>query len=83
MEVPPVKLSIDIGQRRRLGEILVEEQMITADDLSAALATQKLAEGSPRLGKVLLDLKLISPVQFMRALSKQLTTVHRLVSGKD
>ena len=75
-----MKLSIDIGQRRKLGEILLEENIISEDMLKAALAEQKLAKDNPRLGTILMDRGVISPVQFMRALSKQLTTVHRSVA---
>lgn len=77
-----MKLSIDIGQRRRLGEILLEENMISEEMLKAALAEQRLATGSPRLGTILMDRGVISPQQFMRALSKQLTTIHRSVAAR-
>lgn len=77
-----MKLSIDIGQRRKLGEILLEENMISEEMLKAALAEQRLATGSPRLGTLLMDRGVISPQQFMRALSKQLTTIHRSIAAR-
>ena len=70
-----MKLSLDIpGQRRKLGEVLVEEKMITPDLLELVLAQQKVAR--TRLGTLLMDLGILTPSQFMRALSKQLTVVH-------
>lgn len=74
-----MKLSLEIpGQRRKLGEILLEEKMITEDLLELVLARQKTAR--TRLGTLLMDLGFLTPQQFMRALSKQLTVVHRSVA---
>jgi hypothetical protein len=71
-----LKLSLEIpGQRRLLGEILLEEKLITQDVLDAVLQTQKVAKS--RLGTLLMELGLLTPTQFMRVLSKQLTVVHR------
>lgn len=70
-----MKLSLDIpGKRRKLGEVLVDEGLISPELLEAALAQQKIAR--QRLGTMLMDLGLLTPQQFMRALSKQLTVVH-------
>ena len=71
-----VKLSLETGQRRKLGEILIEEKMITEDLLDLVLAQQKTAKNT-RLGTLLMNLGILTPQQFMRALSKQLTVVHR------
>lgn len=73
-----MKLSLDIpGQRRKLGEILLDEKMVSPDVLSAVLEQQKITR--QRLGTLLMDLGILSPAQFMRALSKQLTLVHSTV----
>ena len=74
-----LKLSLEIpGQRRKLGEILIEEKMVTEDVLGMVLIQQKRTR--QRLGTLLMDLGLLTPTQFMRALSKQLTVVHRAVA---
>ena len=71
-----MKLSLEIpGQRRKLGEMLVDEKLITQDLLDLVLAQQKQAQ--TRLGTLLMNLGILSPQQFMRILSKQLTVVHR------
>jgi hypothetical protein len=71
-----LKLSLEIpGQRRKLGEILIEEKLVTEEVLDAALKQQKVAQ--ERLGTLLMRMGVLTPTQFMRALSKQLTLVHR------
>lgn len=71
-----MKLSLEIpGQRRKLGEILIEEKLVTEEVLEAALAQQKVAK--ERLGTLLMKMGILTPTQFMRVLSKQLTIVHR------
>jgi hypothetical protein len=71
-----VRLSLNIpGQRRKLGEILVEESFITEEELKAALAEQRVTASRRRLGTLLMERGLISAAQFMLALSTQLTVV--------
>lgn len=74
-----MKVSLEIpGQRRKLGEILLDEKLITPDLLDLVLSQQKVAK--TRLGTLLMDLGLLTPKQFMRVLSKQLAVVHRMPS---
>jgi hypothetical protein len=71
-----VKLTLQLpGQRRLLGEILVEQSFITEEDLKAALASQRLEQTKVRIGTLLMDRGLISREQFMSALAQQLPVV--------
>jgi type IV pilus assembly protein PilB len=54
----------------RLGDILVEEQLLTPDDLERALETQQRTGAS--LGRVLIGLRLITEAELVAALAKQL-----------
>lgn len=54
-----------IGRGARLGEILLEDGVITKEALAHALAQQK------RLGEILIEQKAVSPDQVERALAKQ------------
>lgn len=70
-----MKLTLDIpGNRKKLGEILVEEKLITQEQLDIILQQQKGAH--QRLGTILMEMGLLTQQQFMRILSKQLTLVH-------
>jgi len=53
-----------------LGEILIEEGLITLKDLNAALAQQK--KTSKPLGKILIEVGLITEADLLRALAKQM-----------
>lgn len=55
--------------RRRLGDLLLENNTITQEQLDLAL--QKQRESGKRLGKILCDLKLINPQELLNLLSKQ------------
>ncbi|MBI3947977.1 MAG: Flp pilus assembly complex ATPase component TadA [Armatimonadetes bacterium] len=57
------------GQRKRLGELLVEAGVITEAQLQEALARRQGA--SQRLGKVLEDMGLVTEAQICRAVAKQ------------
>lgn len=56
--------------RKRLGELLVEEGLLTEQSLRSALAEQKRWGGS--LGRVLIDMRLIGEEDLVGALSRQL-----------
>lgn len=56
--------------RKRLGDILVEKNLITMDQLQDALKQQKLRK--QRLGRILVDLNLVKESQIMNVLSEQL-----------
>jgi type IV pilus assembly protein PilB len=58
-----------LGQRRRLGDLLVAEGLITAEQLAQALKEQK---GSPdKIGSILVRLNLITEEQLIGFLSRQ------------
>ncbi|MEZ5246325.1 MAG: ATPase, T2SS/T4P/T4SS family [Acidimicrobiales bacterium] len=58
-----------VATRRRLGEILVDLELVTEEELSRALATQRVQ--GKRLGEVLLEEGLIPPTGLLRALAEQ------------
>lgn len=68
-------LTLTIGpRRRRLGEILVEQQLLTEEELETALIYQKARPGS-KLGTVLRDLGHVDSTDFMEALIQTMPTV--------
>ncbi|MBV7317381.1 GspE/PulE family protein [Shewanella sp. NIFS-20-20] len=56
--------------KMRLGDLLVQEQIISDDNLQQALAEQKVS--GKKLGRTLIDLNLIGEEQLLRFLSQQL-----------
>ncbi|MBI3804858.1 MAG: Flp pilus assembly complex ATPase component TadA [Nitrospirae bacterium] len=58
------------GQKRRLGDFLIETGHLTPDHLKQALDEQKKMK--KRLGEVLIDLQMISETQIARSLAVQL-----------
>ena len=73
-----MRLSLEIpGQRRQLGEILLEKSFVTEDALRSALESQRGLRSTKRLGTLLMEWGLISREQFMAALTMQLTVVKR------
>ena len=65
------------GQRRQLGEILVEQGVLTDEELKSALSEQRRTRSKLRLGTLLMEQGLLSQQQFMVALSQQMTVVRR------
>ena len=57
-------------KRPRLGRLLVEEKLVTREDLQKALNYQK--KSGKRLGEALVELKLLKEEEMMEALSRQL-----------
>lgn len=55
--------------RRRIGDVLLEQGALTTEQLEVALSAQR--ERGGRLGEVLLDLGMISPLHLLRALAEQ------------
>lgn len=55
---------------KKLGELLVEAGLITSDELNIALANQK--DTKKRLGETIIDLKMASEMDIVRALSTEL-----------
>lgn len=58
-------------RRKALGEILVEQGRISPQQLTSALADQALAADKTRLGEILVDQKLLSELDVLRALGLQ------------
>ena len=56
--------------KMRLGDLLVQELVITEDQLMQALKEQK--ESGRKLGQALIDLKFVTEVQLLGFLAKQL-----------
>ena len=66
-------------KRRKLGEILLEEGLITDEQLGTALTIQK--GKNKKLGKVLIEIGYINDMQVAEALTKQLSL--QMVDCKD
>ena len=60
------------NRRKRLGEILVEDGVITPEKIEEALAVQKTMKKGTKLGTVLLDMGYIREQQMADALKNQL-----------
>ncbi|MBL7049698.1 MAG: Flp pilus assembly complex ATPase component TadA [Nitrospira sp.] len=58
-------------RKKKLGEILTDEGLISSDQLESALAEQKVS--NMKLGKVLISLGYISDIQVAEALTRQLS----------
>ncbi len=56
--------------KKRLGDLLVDDEIITQDQLMVALAAQK--ESGRKLGTVLIETGIISEEQLLRFLAQQL-----------
>ena len=61
---------MDIKKRIRIGDLLVENQLISESQLTSALEDQKKTRR--KLGRTLIDLGFIEEAQLLRLLSKQL-----------
>lgn len=59
-------------KRRRLGQVLVDDGIITEEQLAEALTVQKAAAGRKRLGKVLEEMELVDEFDMAAALARQL-----------
>src|SRR6185503_18764301 len=60
-----------VPRRRRLGDLLVDQGVITRDQLDEALTRQKTGKGT-RLGRVLVDLGYATEVQICEVVAEQL-----------
>lgn len=56
--------------RLRLGEILIQQGLITEDQLKQAMSAQAKQNG--RLGEILIQLKIVDETNIITALAKQL-----------
>ena len=61
---------MDISKKIRIGDLLVQNQVISHEQLMAALAEQK--KTGRKLGRTLIDLKFISETELLNFLSRQL-----------
>ncbi len=59
------------SRRRRLGEILVEQGLVTQEELAQALARQRQAKGG-RLGRMIVELGFATETQITEAVAEQL-----------
>ncbi|MCS6775909.1 MAG: type II secretion system protein GspE, partial [Chthonomonadaceae bacterium] len=59
-------------RRALLGSILVEEGLITPEQLEIGLAEQRRTESGKRIGEILIGLRYLSEAGLLRALSRQL-----------
>ena len=64
--------AIGFGRKKRLGDLLVEEGVITQEQLVKALQMQQTEKKGDRLGLVLIDMGVTSEKDIMRALCHQL-----------
>ena len=60
----------EIKQKKKLGEILLEKELISPEELNAALGVQKTT--SERLGRILVELGYISEKDLLKELSTQI-----------
>lgn len=61
-------------KRALLGELLIEEGVITSQQLEMALNEQSRGENRRRLGEILVSMRAISEARLLEALSRQLDT---------
>jgi len=64
------EFSLGSGKSKRLGEILLEEKVITREQLALAIEKQKISQ--KKLGEILSELGFIREENLLRALSSQL-----------
>ena len=68
-------------QKKRLGEILIESQEISQEQLDNALAKQKTVD--KRLGEILIDLGYITERKMLKTLEKQLAVPYIFLSDLE
>lgn len=69
------------GNRKKLGDLLVESRIITAEQLNEALALQK--QNGKRLGEILIGQKLVTQDQIIQVLEFQLGIPHVSLNRYD
>lgn len=68
---------------KRLGEILLERNLISSDQLERALEIQRKAPESGRLGTILLEMDALKPAQLKQAIAQQLKIAERRLPQPD
>jgi seryl-tRNA synthetase len=58
-------------KKRKIGEVLIEEGLVTAEQVETAIVLQRAK--NKKLGKILIDLGYVTEEQVARGLSKQLS----------
>ncbi len=61
-------------RRTPLGALLIEEGVVTPEQLEIALAEQRRTDGGKRIGEVLVSLRFLTEARLLQALSRQLDT---------
>ena len=56
----------------RIGDYLVEQKLITAEQLDQVLAAQKESQGSKRFGEMVVELGFITEINLAKALAAKL-----------
>ena len=69
-----------VRTRKRLGDILIEANVITQDQLMQALARQK--EIGKRLGETLIEMKLTDEMEIAEAIGEQMKLKIAKIRGK-
>jgi hypothetical protein len=68
------------GRKRKLGELLVDQNLLSEEDLGTALIFQSAQPGK-LLGTVLQELGLVDPLDLMEAISSNLQVVKSYSEG--
>lgn len=71
---PSLMLQLLQKRPRRIGEILVDQGLLSEEDLDTALVYQRAQPGK-KIGTVLRELGLVNALDFMEALSTNLSVV--------
>lgn len=77
---PQLLMSLMDSRPRRIGEVLMDQELISEEDLGTALIYQKAQPGK-RLGTILQELGLVSPLDLMEALMSNLRVVKSYSEG--
>lgn len=77
---PDMMIQLFNMRPKRLGEILVDQGLLTEEDLGTALVYQR-AQPEKRIGTVLRELGLVDTLDFMEALSTNLSVVKSYSEG--
>ncbi len=80
MITPELLMQLIAGKQKKLGECLVEQQVLNEEDLNVALIYQK-AQPEKKIGTVLRELGLVSSLDFMEALTSKMQVVKGYTEG--
>jgi hypothetical protein len=77
---PPISKNMESAAKRRLGDIIVERGLITAEQLDHALSVQR--ECGTKLGEVLVELGFITRVGLAGVITEQWDDLGMTTSGR-